>query len=370
MLKLLHLGDLHLDSPFSKLSYNESVSRRAAIRETFNKAIKFVIEKEIDIVLLTGDLFDSEFYSENTISFLVKEFNMAPKCKFIISPGNHDPYTLSSPYRTKEFPSNVFIFKSEEMASFEFTDLNLTIYGYAFTSHSYNSYPLKNFHTDNKGINILCAHGDTDSKELKYAPIRECDLISSGLDYVALGHIHTNMDIRKAGETIYAYSGCLCGRDAGEFGEHGGLFVSIDIDNLGNKVVKTERVTFCSWVFDTINCDITNLEFSKDIADKINSTLDNSSSLEHISKIKLYGSVSTTPDIKELMTLVNGNVYEIEDHTALVLEELEKDYSIKGEVYRALKPRIFSDDPETRNVAVLALKYALTALNRDTPNLE
>ena len=44
---------------------------------------------------------------------------------------------------------------------------------------------------------------------------------SSGMDYIALGHIHKHTEIRRLGKTFYAYPGCPEGMGFDELGEKG-----------------------------------------------------------------------------------------------------------------------------------------------------
>ena len=45
------------------------------------------------------------------------------------------------------------------------------------------------------------------------------------------------------------------------------------------------------------------------------------------------------------------------------LSSLEQDSTLRGEIYRALLPKLKSDDPEERRVAAVALKVALLAVD-------
>ena len=68
-LRILHTGDIHLDSPFSRLSLERSEERRAGMRETFHRLMALVRERKIDIALIAGDLFDGAYVTAG-IQFL------------------------------------------------------------------------------------------------------------------------------------------------------------------------------------------------------------------------------------------------------------------------------------------------------------
>ena len=67
MLKIFHTGDVHLDSPFSGLSFKESDKKRKMLRQVFADMMRFAKENEVDAVLIAGDLFDCGFVEKETI---------------------------------------------------------------------------------------------------------------------------------------------------------------------------------------------------------------------------------------------------------------------------------------------------------------
>ena len=134
-MKILHCADLHLDSPFSGLDVSTGESRREEQRELFRSLMCLARNRRVDLLLIAGDLFDSGYTSTKTVQF-VSDMLSKLECPVVISPGNHDPYIKGGLYAT-EFPKNVCIFDSETLSSFDFPELGVTVYGYAFTSDGY-----------------------------------------------------------------------------------------------------------------------------------------------------------------------------------------------------------------------------------------
>lgn len=367
MVKLLHLADIHLDSPFRNAEYSESVKRREDTRRVFADALAFAKKNGVSVVLISGDLFDSEYYTENTVSFLSDAFKSMPECRFVISPGNHDPYKHGSPFALGVFPENVFVFSSEKMQSITFDDLGLTVYGYAFTSVSYTERPLRGFTASGDGFNVLCAHADTEAPLSSYASISAEELSQSGLDYAALGHIHTKKDIRISGKTVYAYSGALTGRDFSEHGENGGILVTLNTVN-GKKDVRTERVTFCPWVYKTVTVNLCDVKAEELISTVTKQLSDQAlQGREEIIRLILTGSVGYEADTAKLLSaLPSFGIKEIQNKT--VGEQsylgLSDDFSIRGELYRTLSPLLNSEDDGQREIAKAALVLGLRALSR------
>ena len=108
MIKILHCADIHLDSPFSLSDVKKANTRRALQRGTFTSIMLYARTEKVDLMLLPGDIFDTEYVTRDTASLLVKEFEQASGCRFVIAPGNHDPFSENSPYAKLKFPQNVY----------------------------------------------------------------------------------------------------------------------------------------------------------------------------------------------------------------------------------------------------------------------
>lgn len=216
--KILHCADLHLDSPFDSLPENKAAQRRKEQRETLLSIARMASDEKADVVLLSGDLFDSTVAYYETGETLIEALRQISAPVFI-SPGNHDYYCQQSPYAYLEFPENVHIFTSQEIQSVVLEALGCRIYGGAFTGTQSPSL-LSGFKAEDDGlINIMVLHGDTAGNT--YNPISQEQIASSGLDYLALGHVHTFSGICSAGSTAWAYPGCALGRGFDETGDKG-----------------------------------------------------------------------------------------------------------------------------------------------------
>jgi DNA repair exonuclease SbcCD nuclease subunit len=146
---------------------------------------------DVELMLIAGDLFDDSFATRETAAHIRREFASCPNTRFVISPGNHDPYNAASFYAQSALPENVYIFNQKELSYIEFDDINTTVYGYAFTSGEYTENPLRGFSVPDDGrIHLFCAHCDLDVPSSSYCPITTADILNAKFDYAALGHIH------------------------------------------------------------------------------------------------------------------------------------------------------------------------------------
>jgi exonuclease SbcD len=65
----LHAADIHLDSPLRGLSRYDGVPTdevRGATRAAFDRLIEVAIERQVDFVILAGDLYDGDWRDMGT----------------------------------------------------------------------------------------------------------------------------------------------------------------------------------------------------------------------------------------------------------------------------------------------------------------
>lgn len=223
---ILHAADLHLDSPFRALPPREAQERRAAQRETLDALRDLALENQVDLVLLAGDLFDSQEVYPETLEALTRALGQLP-CPVCIAPGNHDYYAPQSPYARPIWPENVHIFTKEAVTARAYPELGVTIYGCAFVEPFRDSDPLAGFRAAEDGtLPIGVFHGEV-GKKSAYAPIAPESLARSGLAYAALGHVHAPGFVPD-GPTPWAYPGCTQGRGFDELGERGCCLVRLE----------------------------------------------------------------------------------------------------------------------------------------------
>ncbi len=362
-MKIIHCADIHLDSPFTAFDPVEAQKRRTALRSAFSSLLLYAKSNKTELFLISGDLFDDESVTKDTSVMLCREMASLPDCRFVISPGNHDPYTHTSLYKLTDWPENVYIFDSEDIKSFDFPEINTTVYGYAFTSDTYSKNPLENFSVlDKSRINIMCAHCDFGVKTSNYAPVTKEDILKSGLEYFAMGHIHKSTKILSTGSTYYAYSGCLQGRSFDETGHKGAI-----VGDISKESVNLKHTRFSGKHFENFECDVTGHYDFEESLEKIKKDI-SVFDTDTILRITLSGVTGTMyfPSIERLKSECPFISYiELCDNTLGLLDaqKLKEDKTIVGEFYRAIESKLTGDDENEKKVASLALKYALMALN-------
>ena len=227
MIKILHSADWHLDSPLGLKDPQQAKKLKEELGKIPDRIAALSKAHGCDLVLLSGDLFDGAA-SQGTLAKL-KQTLQDMEVPVFITPGNHDFAAANSPWLSEVFPENVHIFKKSSMESVALPQLDCRIYGAGFQSMDCDGL-LQNFkaeQTETYAIGIL--HGDPTQVNSHYCPITTAQVEASGLDYLALGHIHKGDSFRK-GKTLCAWPGCPMGRGYDEEGEKGVLIVTLDQD--------------------------------------------------------------------------------------------------------------------------------------------
>lgn len=298
MAKILHCADLHLDSAFHGLPPTQAKERRQAQRELTAGIVELANLNGCDLVLLPGDLFDGHRVFPETLDFVTKAFATC-NCPIVIAPGNHDYMTPKSPYALPIWSDNVYIFTENSIKSFDFPEINTIVWGAAFTAATapalLHSAPV----IDPSRINIGVLHGDFQGKNSVYNPISREEIEHSGLDYLALGHVHKASIPEKIGGTWLAYSGCAMGRGFDELGEKGAYLGDISKDSC-----QLQFFPFNGIIYDIMRI---NLDNNKDLILK---SLENSDFKNRIVRLILEGT-SGDLDLQSLAQTLAPNFHAL-----------------------------------------------------------
>ena len=194
MLTFIHTADVHLDAPLQSLAGLYEL-RQDDFRRTMSRIRDLVLDKQADFWLIAGDLLEYHGGRRSTALFLRDLFASLAPVPVCIAPGNHDPWRPDSFYQTLEWSSNVYWF-TPEWGAFEFPEKSCVVYGWGFPHpHVYES-PLITFpgKLDGYQHHLMVLHASilTSAKEEHhpYAPVSLQELERTGMNYIALGHIH------------------------------------------------------------------------------------------------------------------------------------------------------------------------------------
>ena len=363
-MRFLHTGDIHLDSAFCMSGATLADGARAHQRKIFEKIFSLAKQENCDMILICGDLFDTEFVSPATQSLCLSLFEDFGK-PVIITPGNHDPYLDGGFFSSAKFSDNVYVFSSQELQFYDFEELDTTVAGFAFMSSAHVSNPLDQQVVPRekwKGNFILCAHTELNNPTSRYAPILEADIERWGFDYAALAHVHNPGDF---GNSI-RYCSFPEGRSFDELGE-GGVYI-VDIEP-GEEPVVTRHIV-SEKKYERVQLSLDGCHTPEAISGLILDTVAQMRQDMPVNiRIDLEGTTEADiiPDLLavEKQLSVDGQVLEIYN-SVLELpggDFLEHDTTLRGEFYRTLRPQLLSEDTAKRRIALRALKIGLAAID-------
>ena len=216
-LKILHSADWHLDSPLTGFSPEQRAFLRKELLKIPGKVADICRREGCELVLLAGDLFDGPATRESILHLKAALAEMA--VPVFISPGNHDFVTPDGPWMAEAWPKNVHIFR-RELESVCIPQLDCRVYGAGYTAMDCPGL-LENFRSEGEeSFCVAVLHGDGVNARSPYCPVTAAQVRDSGLDYLALGHVHQAGSFRS-GSTLCGWPGCPMGRGWDETGEKG-----------------------------------------------------------------------------------------------------------------------------------------------------
>lgn len=357
-IKILHSADLHLDSPFEGLPAGKASIRRGEQRELLGALAALARGEGVDLVLLSGDLLDSDNTYYETGEALVKCLGQIPAPVFI-APGNHDYYSPRSPYARLKLPENVHVFSKNAIEAVELPELKVRVYGAAFTE-KHSKALLRGFQAPRQEdtLNLLCLHGELGARESAYNPISLQELEDSGIDYAALGHIHKASGLQRAGNTWYSWPGCPEGRGFDETGEK-----TVSLVELSPEGCQLETASIATRRYQELRVDIT----GSDALLAIHTQLPDET-VRDIYRIILAGETEQSPDLRRLHGALSELFFELQlrDETRLrrsVWERAGED-TLRGLFLLKLRKRYEqAGDEAQRTVIEQAARWGLAALD-------
>ena len=189
--------------------------------------IDLAINKAVDFVVISGDLYDGDWRDYNTGLYLVRELGRLRDLKIpvIVIAGNHDAANKMT--RALRLPENVQFLAHERPETVLLEDLGVAIHGQSFARPAVMenlavAYPPVRGYT-NIGL-LHTGMGGMDGHE-RYAPCTLDDLRSRGYDYWALGHVHARQILST--EPLIVFAGNVQGRHIRETGPKGCLLATI-----------------------------------------------------------------------------------------------------------------------------------------------
>lgn len=231
-MKILHAADLHIDSPLGGLTAYEGApvdEIRGATRRAVENLVREAIEREVDLVVLAGDIFDGDWRDYSTGLFWNEQLGQLNDAGIpVVSiAGNHDAASEIS--RNLRLPPNVTQLATSQPETIIFDDLEVAVVGQGYATRAVTTdltggYPVK----DSKLFTIGLLHTSLDGRpgHSNYAPCSVEALRGKGFDYWGLGHIHSREVVHT--DPWIVYPGNLQGRKCTEAGAKGATLITVE----------------------------------------------------------------------------------------------------------------------------------------------
>ncbi len=393
MVRLIHTADLHLDSAFSsRFSKEEAEERRRNLLIAWNKLLQYGIERRVQAILISGDLFDSPVVSRSTMEIFLSSIRKNPEISFFYLRGNHD---TKNTFRFRDdLPKNLFLF-SKEGKKYRLKE-KLVLLGQEFYGTERRSeFPEESYGTESllelpeepeelveeellspssakdavqsiwnlkeEDCNILMLHGalrEGGSEVQDEQGISLKQLSRYPIHYLALGHIHKREE-GKCGSLNYIYPGCLQGRGFDEEGEKGFYYVEIEEET---KEIKAEFVPLKEGAFRIVTIFLSEEDGTLDAEEKIRESLkkegvDAKDSLRIILKGEKRAGEERNLRYLEKQLEEEYAYIEIKEETKLKLrkEEFIHEKGLKGEFLRMVSESESLSEEEKEKLMILGI---------------
>nr|WP_323779804.1 DNA repair exonuclease [Amylibacter sp.] len=109
MIRFLHSSDLHLGKPFGRFPEDVRGRLKQARHDVIGRLAQSARNGGASVILLAGDTFDAETPAPSVVRQALNEISRANDLKWVIMPGNHDSLAASELWRTilQDKPNNV-----------------------------------------------------------------------------------------------------------------------------------------------------------------------------------------------------------------------------------------------------------------------
>ena len=318
-LRFVHAADLHLDSPFtgirSAAPENVAQALYSATFDSYKNIVDLCISERVDALLVAGDIYDGadrSLRAQRAFIDGLRSLDSAGIRSFVCH-GNHDP--LDGWEARLAYPASCHRFDAEFAPAPVFPDEpdRALVYGISYpTRDVYENLVSRLGQVDQHAFSIGLLHANVggNADHALYAPCSLDDLARSGIDYWALGHVHTRQVLHERVPTV-VYPGNSQGRHPNEAGARGVYLVDVDPNGSVNLIFRaTDTVRWERAIVD-ISALETEQDLLNEIDDVMQGLLDGAEGRSVVARITLTGrgelnrflrQPDTVPDLLEGVT--------------------------------------------------------------------
>lgn len=366
--RFIHTSDVHLDTSFSGAGFTPAQGQvlRAEIRAAFRRIIDAALSEDVDALLIAGDLYEADRVTPDTVQFLEAQFRRLGARPVVIAPGNHDPYTQTSPYHQHAWPENVRIFRSDEPQSFDLGGAQAHGLEHLRPDEQRNLLQTLRAAPGNAAQLAILHASDAPrvpGAKRTFCPFEQRDLEGRGFRYVALGHYHRcyRVDADSPGDGAW-YSGCPQARGFDEPEDCSFLLVSVQADRVEVSPQPSGGKRFISG-----DLDCSDFDHSAAVSEAIRAWIAGRQAQRDVVRLRLVGDHHPTMrlELAGLIEECRGAAFQLTLRNALRpaydLEALAREDSLRGAFARALSERLTTCDDAERPIIERAVQFGVEA---------
>jgi exonuclease SbcD len=193
---VLHTADVHLGTGTAgENGYEE---------RCFARAVDLAIERDVDAVLVAGDLFDHARVPEDLLAWTAKQLDRLER-PVVLLVGNHDALHDTSVHQRFGGPercSQLELLDDPDGSMVEVPGTDIVVWGRAMIEHEPAFRPLDGIPPKPEGKwGIVAGHGLVmpDERPTHHgSPITPAELAGVEWDYIALGHFHGHRVLQES----------------------------------------------------------------------------------------------------------------------------------------------------------------------------
>ncbi len=325
------------------MTEEQASTRNTEIIRSFLRLTEYAACNDVRAVIIAGDLFDGRRVKTRTVDEILDAMRRTPEVDYLYLAGNHDDATYA--FADRDLPENLKMF-GREWTSYGYDGVSVSgIEICEANAHSlYSQVP----HKDG-AVNIVVLHGQAGTA-CGVDQVNIPQLKNKGIDYLALGHIHSCTEQPLDDKGIYCYAGCLEGRGFDECGPKGFVLLAVDAGR-----IRHEFVPFSCRQLHRITVDITGLTKNSEIGQRMKAAAQ-SISADDMVEFLLSGKTDPSANIavSYLQNLIKSDFFfskvKDETHMAINPEDYKNDISLKGEFIRLV---LASDASEEEKASII-----------------
>ncbi len=334
-IRIIHSSDLRLDSPYEALDTSRASVRREEQAVMLDRLVTLANDERADLMLLCGNLAETQSTAENLISRLEKV-----SCPVFLAPSHAE--VIWSGIR---LPENISILFSGGIRSIPVPSADARLWYVPEGS-------LRGFHAERHPdtYNIVCMNSPRES-------VTEEDVAASGTDYIAFGRDSTSSGLLRSGSTWYSWPGCPEGRGFDECGEK-----TVNVIELAAAGCRLRRENIALRQYRRMTLDIS----EKDPLLMIHTSLPDDT-VGNSYRIVLTGESLTAPDLHRLHQNLEEMFFSLQlvDRTRIPADiwEIAGDDTLKGLFLKKLRVRYDAASSESQRIRIeQSLRWGLAAL--------